>query len=119
MTDPRDQRVGLHPLTSDPERRAERIVSAVMGRVAHARSVAADRAELRDAVTRQLARFAGLAALGAAASLAAVLLTGRSRRVQPEPFAALVLAPGPARLWVALDRHPDAGELAAVVAASR
>lgn len=98
--------------------RAARVAAAVARAVAAARDDEARRRVLADDIRRRLAKVSLPIALAAAASVAAVVLVGRTATPGPETFATVVLGRGPATRWIVLDRRPDIPELMAVVGSS-
>ena len=100
MIDDEEPRVGLDPLQSDARLRADRIAHQVLQRIE----------DQSDTVKTRLARFAIPALLAAAASLAMVFLS-RPHQAEPDPFAVLVVGPGPARAWITFNRAPDLEEV--------
>ena len=113
MTDDQDAPVDLNPLKTELERRAPRVASRVLARVAGERALGQDRIDVRHAVQRRLARFALPAALAAALSFLAILATrGNAAPEQPgEVFAVMVMGQTPAARWVALGQPPEIAEL--------
>ena len=108
MTDFEEPRVDLDSLEPEMTLRAGRIADQVMRRIEnHAGSV-----------QTRLARFALPALLAAAASIVAVFLV-RPRESEPNPFAVLVVGPGPARAWITFNRAPDLQEVRAMMGGAR
>ncbi len=104
MTDFDETPVDLEVLRAELDRRAGRVAARVAMRVAATGSPAGS------AVRARLARLA-IPALAAAAAGIVLLLEARPRTGPIEPFAALVVRPGPARGWIAASRAPDLEEI--------
>ena len=108
MTEFEEPRVDLDPLDREMAFRAERITHQVMHRIENSSG----------SVRARLARFAVPALLAAAASIVAVFLS-RPREAPPNPFAILVVGPGPARAWITFNRAPDLEEVRAMMGGAR
>ena len=119
MSDSFDDPADLTPLHDDVTRRAARVTARVVARMAAARRAQTRRSELVNGVRRRLARLAIPLMLAAAASLAAVLATGKTQPRRLEPFAVAVLGRGPVTWWVALDRRPGIPEVVVMAGSLR
>lgn len=108
MTDFEEPGVDLDPLDREIAFRAERIAHQVMHRIE----------DSSGSVRARLARFAVPALLAAAASIVAVFLS-RPHEPEPNPFAVLVVGPGPARAWITYNRAPDLEEVRAMMGGGR
>jgi hypothetical protein len=111
MTEDQDHKVDLSPLAPDAERRAARMTSRVMERIGAFRDQETREADVSEAVRRRLARFALPAALAAAISFFAILLTGRDSSRPPELFTVVILGSSPAAEWIVRDQPPEIPEL--------
>lgn len=112
MTELEERPVDLGPFRVDARLRAERVSTRVMDRIAKTPRT------IRSAVLDRLA-VAAVPVLLAAVLMIAVVLITRERESEPDRFAALVLEPGPARGWIALNRAPELGELVAMMGGAR
>lgn len=108
MMDFEEPRVDLNPLERELTFRVERIAHQVMHRIESPSG----------SIRARLARLAVPALLAAAASIVAVFLS-RPRDPESNPFAVLVVGPGPARAWVIMNRAPDVNEVQAMMGGGR
>lgn len=108
MTEFEEPRVDLTPLEREIAFRADRIAHQMRQRIESPSG----------SVRAWLARLAVPALLAAAASIVAVFLS-RPHEPEPNPFAVLVVGPGPARAWITYNRAPDLEEVRAMMGGGR
>jgi hypothetical protein len=110
--DDHEDPVDLSALGPELERRADRVLDRLSGRIVSTRAAGSAEPTLARAVQRRLARAALPAALAAAAACAALVFTSRSRRPDEAAFVGLLLGGDePLPGWLTENRRPAVPEL--------